>query len=186
VLFRSDERQGGGRDEAVLRRKETGMASHYGRLQHANPRVLQGIMRAMLGLETYLRESGLEESLRILIALRASQINGCAFCIDMHYKDARASGESEERLYMLNAWQESPLYSERERAALLWTEAVTRVADSYVPDGVYEEVHRAFSDDELANLTLAVVAINGWNRLNISFRTVPGGYQPAVAVGASA
>jgi AhpD family alkylhydroperoxidase len=134
--------------------------------------------RAMSGLERYVRGSGLEPSLLELVKLRASQINGCAYCIDMHWKDARAKGESEQRLYGLMAWRESPYYTERERAALAWTEAVTLIADSHVPDELYEEVHRYFNETELANLTFALVAINGWNRLAISFRTEPGTYQP--------
>jgi AhpD family alkylhydroperoxidase len=138
-------------------------------------------IKAMYGLETYVRNSGLEPSLVELVKMRASQINGCAYCIDMHSKDARAHGESEQRLYALVAWRETPFYSERERAALLWTEAVTRVAEEHVPDAVFEEARRAFTEEELVNLTMAVVAINGWNRLAISFRAVPGAYEPAGA-----
>ncbi len=134
--------------------------------------------RAMSGLERYVRGSGLEPSLLELVKLRASQINGCAYCIDMHWKDARARGESEQRLYGLMAWRESPYYTERERAALAWTEAVTLIADSHVPDELYEEVRQSFTETELVNLTFALVAINGWNRLAISFRTEPGTYQP--------
>ena len=134
--------------------------------------------RAMSGLERYVRGSGLEPSLLELVKLRASQINGCAYCIDMHWKDARARGESEQRLYGLMAWRESPYYTERERAALAWTEAVTLIADSHVPDELYEEVRQSFNETELVNLTFALVAINGWNRLAISLRTEPGTYQP--------
>ena len=134
--------------------------------------------RAMSGLERYVRGSGLEPSLLELVKLRASQINGCAYCIDMHWKDARARGESEQRPYGLIAWRESPYYTERERAALAWTEAVTLIADSHVPDELYEEVRQSFNETELANLTFALVAINGWNRLAISLRTEPGTYQP--------
>jgi len=134
--------------------------------------------RAMSGLERYVRGSGLEPSLLELVKLRASQINGCAYCIDMHWKDARARGESEQRLYGLMAWRESPYYTERERAALAWTEAVTLIADSHVPDELYEEVRQSFTETELVNLTFALVVINGWNRLAISFRTEPGTYQP--------
>ena len=134
--------------------------------------------RAMSGLERYVRGSGLEPSLLELVKLRASQINGCAYCIDMHWKDARARGESEQRLYGLMAWRESPYYTERERAALAWTEAVTLIADNHVPDELYEEVRQYFNETELVNLTLALVAINGWNRLAISLRTEPGTYQP--------
>lgn len=138
-----------------------------------------GVYKAMLGLESYLGECGLEANLLDLVRLRASQINGCAYCLDMHSKDLRARGESEQRLYLLDAWQDSPFYTERERAALAWTEAVTLVTNGHVPDDVYEQARAHFSEKELADLTLAVVAINGWNRLNVSFRTVPGKYQPA-------
>jgi AhpD family alkylhydroperoxidase len=141
--------------------------------------VASGAVKVMYGLEAYVRQSGLEPSLLELVKLRASQINGCAYCIDMHTKDARARGESEQRLYALVAWRETPFYSERERAALLWTEAVTLIAEGHVPDAVYEEARRAFTEEELVNLTMAVVAINGWNRLAISFRAVPGAYEPA-------
>ena len=134
--------------------------------------------RAMNGLELYVRSSGLESSLLELVKLRSSQINGCAYCIDMHTKDARAQGETEQRLYALGAWRETPFFTDRERAALAWTEVVTRVSESQVPDEVYEQVHKHFGDKELVDLTLAIVAINGWNRLAISFRTVPGSYQP--------
>jgi len=134
--------------------------------------------RAMVGLEEYVRTSGLEASLLELVRMRASQINGCAYCLDMHSKDARAEGESEQRLYVLNAWREAPFYSDRERAALAWTEAVTLVSQTHVPDDVYDEARKYFSEQELVNLTLAVVAINGWNRLAISFRAEAGSYQP--------
>jgi len=134
----------------------------------------------MLGLETFVRKSSkLETSLLELVRMRASQINGCAYCLDMHSKDARAEGETEQRLYALNAWRETPFFSDRERAALGWTEAVTLVSKDHVPDEVFEETRKHFSDEELANLTLAVVTINGWNRLSIAFRAVPGSYQPA-------
>ena len=138
-----------------------------------------GGYRAMLGLEKYVRESGLEPSLLELMKLRASQINGCAYCLDMHWKDARVRGESEQRLYSLNAWRETSYYTERERAALAWTESVTLIADNHVPDELYEQVRQHFSEEEVANLTFAVVTINAWNRLAISFRTEPGTYQPA-------
>jgi len=133
--------------------------------------------KAMMGLHLFVRQCGLDHGLLELIKLRASQINQCAHCIDMHTKELRADGESEQRLYLLNAWRESPFYSERERAALAWTEAVTLVAQSQVPDDVYEEARKAFSEEELVNLTMAVIAINGANRLNVAFRTVPGSYQ---------
>ena len=142
-------------------------------------KVAPGAGQAMLDLEKYLEQSGLDPDLLNLVRLRASQINGCAYCIDMHWKDLRADGENEQRLYGLDAWRESPYYSDRERAALAWTEAVTLVADGHVPDELFEEAHRHFSDADLVNLTLCVIAINGWNRLNIAFRTPPGTYQPA-------
>src|SRR5215471_7199727 len=139
-------------------------------------RVNPGIVHAMLGLERQVRQAGLDEKLLDLVRTRASQINGCAYCLDMHTKDARANGETEQRLYGLDAWRETPYYSERERAALEWTEALTLVAETRVPDEVYERVRQQFSEDELAHLSLAVVAINGWNRLNVAARTVPGDY----------
>ena len=135
--------------------------------------------RAMLGLEKYLHDCGLEPRLIHLMKLRASQINGCAYCLDMHWKDLRAIDETEQRLYSLDAWQESPFYTERERAALAWTEAVTRVSVGHVPDEVYEKARAQFSEKELADLTLAVATINAWNRLSIAGRTTPGTYQPA-------
>jgi AhpD family alkylhydroperoxidase len=135
--------------------------------------------KAMSALESYVRQSGLEHSLLELVKTRASQINGCAFCLDMHTKDARAGGETEQRLYTLSAWQETPFFTDRERAALAWTEAVTRVADTHIPDDVFERVRQQFTEKELADLTLAIVTINGWNRLAIAFRKVPGSYQPA-------
>src|ERR1700759_1933729 len=136
--------------------------------------------KAMGELHAFLRRCGLEHSLLELVKLRASQINGCAHCIDMHTKELRADGESEQRLYLLDAWEESPFYSERERAALAWTEAVTLVTRGHVPDAVYETARAQFSEEELANLTVAIVAINGANRLNIAFRTVPGSYRAKV------
>jgi AhpD family alkylhydroperoxidase len=142
-------------------------------LMHVNP----GIVQAMLGLERQVRQARLDHRLLDLVRMRASQINGCAYCLDMHSKDARAAGETEQRLYGLNAWRETPYYSPRERAALEWTEALTRVADATgVPDDLYDRVREQFSEDELVHLSLAVVAINGWNRLNIAARTVPGDY----------
>jgi AhpD family alkylhydroperoxidase len=138
-----------------------------------------GAYRAMAGIEQYLHNCGLEESLLNLIRLRASQINGCAFCIDMHWKDLRAQGETEQRLYGLDAWRESPWYTDRERAALAWTEAVTLVASSHVPESIYDEVRPHFNERELSDLTLAVAAINAWNRLSIATRKEPGAYQPS-------
>jgi AhpD family alkylhydroperoxidase len=136
-------------------------------------------VKAMGTLENYVRHCGLEPALLELVKFRASQINGCAYCIDMHSKDARAHGETEQRLYALSAWRETPFFTERERAALAWAEAVTEVAHGHVPDEVYEQAREHFSEKELVDLTLAIVAINGWNRLAISFRKVPGTYQPA-------
>lgn len=136
-------------------------------------------IRPLIAMEVYLqKESGLDASLMELVKLRASQINRCAFCIDMHTKDARALGETEQRLYTVTAWRDTPFFSERERAALLWTEQLTNIRDEHVSDAVYEEVSRHFSGAELVNLTLAIVAINAWNRFAISFRSVPGEYQP--------
>jgi AhpD family alkylhydroperoxidase len=142
-------------------------------------KVAPGAYKAMLGLEAYLHQCGLEESLLHLIKLRSSQINGCAFCLDMHWKDLRAIGETEQRLYSLDAWRECPYYTDRERAALAWTESVTLVANDHVPDAVYEEVRQHFNEKELADLTFAVATINAWNRMAIASRTVPGQYQPA-------
>jgi AhpD family alkylhydroperoxidase len=141
--------------------------------------VAPGAVKAMYGLGTYLAQSGLEEPLLDLLYFRVSQINGCAFCLDMHSKDLRALGETEQRLYLLDAWRESPFYSERERAALAWAEAVTLLNAKDVPDEVYEQARGQFSEVELVNLTLAVATINSWNRLNIAFRITPGSYQPA-------
>jgi AhpD family alkylhydroperoxidase len=134
-------------------------------------------LQAMLGLQGYVNNSGLEHSLLELVKMRASQINGCAYCLDMHFKDATAAGETPQRLYLLDAWRETKFYSARERAALSWTEALTLVSQSHAPDDVYEEVRKHFSEDELVNLTLSIVAINGWNRLQIGFRAEAGTYQ---------
>jgi AhpD family alkylhydroperoxidase len=147
------------------------------RLNYA--KVAPKAFQAMYQLESYVRNCGLEASLLELVKIRASQINGCAFCLDMHTKDARAAGESEQRIYLLSAWREAPFYSERERAALEWTEAITLIADNHVPDEIYESVKAHFSEEELVNLTLAINTINSWNRLSIAFRALPGTYQPA-------
>jgi AhpD family alkylhydroperoxidase len=133
--------------------------------------------RAMLALNQFAETCGLEPSLLKLIKIRASQLNGCAYCIDMHTKDARAHGETEQRLYALSAWRETPFFSERERAALAWTEAVTLVADAPIDEDDYDDVREHFDEKSLADLTLAIVAINGWNRLSIAFATVPGSYR---------
>jgi len=137
----------------------------------------QEAYQSLLATEKYLHHCGLEEPLLHLIKLRASQINGCAYCIDMHWKDLIAVGEKVERMYGLDAWEESPLYTPRERAALVWTEAITNLHQGHVPDAVYEEVKPHFNEKELADLTLAVAMINAWNRLNIAARTAPGSYQ---------
>ena len=141
-------------------------------LMHVTP----GIIQAMLGLERQVRRAGLDEKLLELVRMRASKINGCAVCLDMHSKDARANGETEQRLYGLEAWRETPYYSARERAALEFTEAVTLVSEKGVPDDVYDRAREQFSEDELLALTLAIVSINGWNRLNVAARSVPGDY----------
>lgn len=138
----------------------------------------KGVLEAMLGLEKYLGKSELGMSLLTLMKLRVSQMNGCAYCIDMHWKDLRAMGENEQRLYGLDAWAEAPYYTERERAALAWTEAVTNIREGHASDDVFENVRKHFSEKELADLTLAIAAINAWNRLAISARSVPGMYQP--------
>ena len=135
--------------------------------------------QAMFALEQAVRASGLEHSLLELVKIRASQINGCAYCIDMHTKDARAAGETEQRIYALSAWRETPFFSDRERAALAWAEAVTRLGEDGVPDALYDETRQVFAEDELVALTFAVVAINSWNRLSIAFGTVPGSYRAA-------
>lgn len=147
------------------------------RLNYA--KVAAGIYDAMDALDRYLQDCSLEKALIVLVQLRASQINGCAYCLDMHWKDLRAIGDNEQRLYSLDAWRECPYYSDRERAALEWTEAVTLVASGHVSDAVYEAVRPHFSERELSDLTLAVAAINAWNRLSIAGRLTPGTYQPA-------
>jgi AhpD family alkylhydroperoxidase len=136
-----------------------------------------GLGRAMFNLSSEV-EAGLERPLFELVKIRASQINGCAYCIDMHTKDARLAGETEQRIYALNAWRETPFFSDRERAALEWTEAVTRVSDTHVPDDLHQRVSTQFDDDELVALTFAVIVINSWNRLAVSFRAPAGTYQP--------
>ncbi len=135
---------------------------------------------ALRSLESYVHHCGLESSLLELVKMRASQINGCGYCLDMHSKDARAHGETEQRLYVLSAWREAPFYSERERAALAWTEALTLISTNDVPDEVYQLARRHFEEKELVDLSLAIAAINSWNRLSIAFHAVPGTYQPPV------
>jgi AhpD family alkylhydroperoxidase len=136
-------------------------------------KVAPDTMNALGALETHVQGSGLEKSLVELVKTRASQINGCAFCINMHTQDARKQGETEQRLYLLNAWRESPVYTDRERAALAWTEAVTLIAETHVPDDVYNEVRSQFSEEETVKLTMLVATINAWNRVSISFRSLP-------------
>ncbi|HEX8982281.1 MAG TPA: carboxymuconolactone decarboxylase family protein [Ktedonobacterales bacterium] len=136
-------------------------------------------VRAMSALERYVDNCGLEASLLDLVKLRASQVNGCAYCVDMHYLDARARGETEQRLSLLVVWEESPFFTERERAALLWTEKVTLISVDRVPDEVYEQVRPHFTEEELVNLTLAISTINAWNRFCIPFRSEPGHYTPS-------
>jgi AhpD family alkylhydroperoxidase len=138
-----------------------------------------GVYEAMDALDQYLQACGLERTLIFLVQLRVSQINGCAYCLDMHWKDLRAAGEDEQRLYSLDAWRECPYYSDRERAALAWAEAVTGVDEGHVPDAVYDEARAQFNEKELADLTLSVSTINAWNRLSIAARLEPGTYQPA-------
>lgn len=135
-------------------------------------------MRPLFSLGAYLSKSPVEQSLLDLVAFRVSQINGCAYCLDMHSKDTRMHGETEQRLYMLHAWREAPLYNHRERAALAWAEAVTKLENNNVPDDVYEEVLRQFSEEELVDLTMAVIGINSYNRINVAFRTPAGDYTP--------
>ena len=146
----------------------------------------QGALRAMLGISAYLLKSSLEKNLLQLIEYRVSQINGCAYCLDMHSKDLRHGGETEQRIYTIAAWRETPFFSARERAALAWAESVTLLNEGHVPDEVYEEVREEFTEEELIDLTLAVAAINSWNRMNIALRTEAGGYQPGQWSAASA
>ena len=141
----------------------------------------QDALKSVLSLEKYIAESGLEPKLVHLIKMRASQINGCAYCLDLHSIDARAAGETEQRLYTLDAWRETPFFTDRERAALAWTEALTLIAQTHAPDEVYEELKKYFSEKEIVDLTYVVGAINLWNRLAISMRSVPGRYKPARA-----
>ena len=147
------------------------------RLEHW--KVSPGGFKAMTSVEAHLRASGLDHRLLHMVKLRASQINGCAYCIDMHWKDARAAGETEQRLYGLDAWREASYYTDREQAAFEWTEALTNITDGHVPDAVYDAVRGHFSDKELVDLTWAVAAINAWNRVAIAFRSEAGTYKPA-------
>jgi len=137
--------------------------------------------KAISHVEAFVRRSGLEAPLLELIKIRASQLNGCAFCIDMHTKDARAHGETEQRIYALDAWHETPFFTDKERAALAWTEALTNIQQGHAPEAVYQEARKHFGDAEIVNLTLAITTINAWNRIAIGFRSVPGEYQPVMA-----
>lgn len=141
-------------------------------------KVLPKALKGMLELEKFVANSDLDHKIFELVKTRASQINGCAYCLDMHTKDARKAGETEQRLYALSAWHETPFYTPKERAALAWTEVLTLIADNDVPDELYEEMRNHFSEEELITLTMAIIAINGWNRLAIAFKTVPGSYNP--------
>jgi AhpD family alkylhydroperoxidase len=147
-----------------------------------NAQLSSPALKAMLGLQHVVQTSGLEHSLVSLAKIRASQINGCAYCIDMHTKDARAEGETEQRIYALNAWRETPFFSDRERAALEWTETLTLISQNQVPDEIYDRVRQHFNEKDLISLTMAVIAINGWNRLAITFRAPAGSYQRQDAV----
>ena len=158
---------------------DIGPSAHGPRIDYMH--VAPGAMRALMGLETYVRGCGLEHPLLELVKLRSSYLNGCAFCVDMHTRDARAAGETEQRLYATAVWREAPFFTPRERAALAWTDAVTEVGRTGVPDDVYQHVRRHFSEAEIVNLTLAVVTINGWNRLAVSFRSLAGSYEPPAA-----
>lgn len=151
------------------------------RVHGVSPATMERAINGLLALGLAAERSGLERSLQELVKIRASQLNACAMCLDMHTKDARARGETEQRLYLIPAWREStPFFSARERAALAWTEAVTLLADGHVPDAVYAEVRPEFNDDELVSLTLLIAAINAFNRVNVGLRTVPGAYQPGM------
>lgn len=155
---------------------ETGSTALSARIDYR--KVSPEAMRAMAGLERFVQASGLESRLVELVKLRASYLNGCAYCVDVHTKDARVAGETEQRLYSIPVWRETPFFTPRERAALAWTESVTEIARTGVPDDVYEQTRSEFSESELVALTMAIIAINGWTRLAVSFRTKPGTYQP--------
>lgn len=143
--------------------------------------VAPGALRAMMAIKQYVRQSGLEHELLELVKLRASYLNGCAYCVDMHTKDARAAGETEQRLYAVPVWREAPFFTERERAAFEWTEVVTEIGRAGVSDALYDTARAQFSDAELVNLTMAVIAINSWNRLAITFHAHVGSYKPQSA-----
>lgn len=140
----------------------------------------KGLMDGLFKIGMYLKQSGLDHKLQELIKTRASQINGCAYCLDMHWKDAIAQGETEQRLYSLSAWRECPYYTAAERAALAYTEAVTKIPQTEVTDEIFNELSRHFDKAQIADITMAILAINSWNRLNVAFRTTPGGYKPGM------
>jgi AhpD family alkylhydroperoxidase len=156
-----------------VRKKEDDMQLKFTQQRLDAMKASPGAFNAMMALQTYVNGSGLERPLLELVKIRASRINGCAFCLAMHTRDARKLGESDERMQLLDAWHEAPVFSARERAALAWTETVTLISDDHVPDEIYDEARRQFSENELVDLTVAVVAINGWNRAAIAFRTTP-------------
>lgn len=144
-------------------------------------KVSPAALKALYGVEEYVRTSGLDHTIIVLVKLRASLINGCAFCVDMHTKDARLAGETEQRLYAVPVWRETPFFTPKERAALAWTEAVTLVSATGVPDEAFAEVSSHFTEREVVDLTMAVIAINAWNRVSVGFRREPGSYQPPPA-----
>ena len=159
----------------------TASAATHGAQRLEYFKVAPAALQAQLAMERQVRSSGLEHSLLELVKIRASYMNGCAYCIDMHTKDARVAGETEQRIYAVPVWRETPFFTARERAALAFTEAVTAIGVDGVPDDGYEETRRRFSETELVNLTMAVIVINGWNRLAVTFRTPPGSYEPSAA-----
>ncbi len=157
---------------------QTAVHKHVPKQRILYSKVAPEAYQALVGVQRYVdHKTDLPESMLELVRMRASQINGCAYCLDMHSKDARAEGETEQRLYVLDAWREAPFYTDKERAALAWTEAVTLVSESHVPDDIYEEARKYFNEKELVDLTMAIIAINSWNRLSISMRTLSGTYQ---------
>lgn len=168
----SEARQSAARIASVLAKVESATDTE-GALRIDSQQVAPGAVQAMLGIENYLRNSGLEKSLLTLVKIRASQINGCAYCLDMHSKEAHASGESEERLNAIATWRDATCFTPRERAALAWAEALTLVSQGNVTDQLFQETHQQFSDEEMVNLSMAIISINGWNRLNIGFRSEP-------------
>jgi AhpD family alkylhydroperoxidase len=174
-----------GRGPVVDEPRESGNGGEFMQPRIDYTKYAPEALKAMLALEKYISECGLDHKLIHLMKMRASQINGCAYCIDMHSIDARALGETEQRLYELDAWRETPFFSDRERAALEWTEAITLVSETHVPDAVFEGVKKYFSEKEIVDLTIVATTINMWNRMAISMRAVPGRYHPAKSSAAS-